>query len=375
MSPSFARTDTSTLGQWWWTVDRWTVFALVGLLGVGAVLTLAASPPAAARIGIDHFYFVRHQMLYLPVAAAVMLGVSLLSPRGVRRLAAALFALALIATAITLLAAPDYQGATRWLSVAGFSVQPSEFLKPAFAVVTAWLLTAWRMQEGVPGNVLATVLAAIIAAMLAVQPDMGMLALMMATWGVQFFLAGLSLVWVLGLAGIAVVGAWLAYASLPHVAARVDAFLEPGSAGDGYQIGVALKAFQSGGLFGRGPGEGVVKADLPDAHADFIFAVAGEEFGLIVCAGIVLAYGLIVLRGFARMYDEPNLFVLLATTGLLTGFGLQALMNMASTLHLIPTKGTTLPLVSYGGSSLMAMAIAMGMVLALTRKRPAGGVL
>lgn len=375
MSPTFSRADTSTLGQWWWTVDRWTVAMLLGLLGIGTVLTLAASPPAAARIGIDHFYFVRHQMIYVPAATAVMFAVSLLSPRGVRRLAVAMLAVALPATAATLLIAPDYQGATRWLSLGGLSVQPSEFLKPAFAVVTAWLLAAWRMQEGLPGNVVSTLLTAAVVGILALQPDMGMLALVGATWSAQFFLAGLSLPWIVGLAAVGVGGAWLAYTNLSHVAARVNAFLDAGAGTDGYQIGTALRAFRSGGLFGKGPGEGTVKADLPDAHADFVFAVAGEEFGLIVCAAIVLVYALIVLRGFARMYDEPNLFVLLATTGLLTGFGLQALMNMASTLHLIPTKGTTLPLVSYGGSSLMAMAIAMGMLLALTRRRAAGGVL
>ena len=372
MTATFARTDTSIIGSWWWTIDRWILAALAALIGFGAILTLAATPPAAARLGLDGFHFVRLQMLYLPLALLIMFAVSLLSPRGIRRLGVLMFLVFLIATALTLVAGPELKGARRWLEFGGLSVQPSEFLKPAFAATAAWLFSLQRLRDGFPGNIAATTLGLLAVGVLMLQPDLGMAVVVSAIWFCEFFVAGLPIVWVLGFMLAGAGGLYAAYQAFPHVANRIDSFLDPAS-GDSYQVSTALEAFSRGGLLGRGPGEGTVKASLPDAHSDFIFAVAGEEFGLLVCLVIVALYAFIVLRGFSRMYDENNMFVMLTSVGLLAGFGLQAMINMGSTLRLIPTKGMTLPFISYGGSSLLALAIGMGMVLAFTRRRAGAG--
>ena len=365
---TLSRTDTSVIGRWWWTVDRWTMVALALLAGIGAMLILAASPAVAERIGTDHFHFIRRQFVFLPPAVLVIFAVSLLPPKAIRRLASLGFIGALLLMAATLVLGQEIKGATRWVNVAGITVQPSEFVKPTFAVVAAWMFSEQRLGNGVPGNAISLALYLVVAALLLLQPDVGMTLVVSAVWFVEFFLAGLPLVWVLlgmvfGLGGLVA-----AYFTFSHVASRIDRFLDP-SAGDSYQVTTALHAFHSGGLLGRGPGEGRVKAVLPDAHTDFIMAVAGEEFGLILCLLVVGLFAFIVLRGFARMLAEENLFVLLATSGLLVQFGLQAIINLASTLHLMPTKGMTLPFISYGGSSMLALALGMGMVLALTRKR------
>ncbi len=365
---AFARTDNSLVSRWWWTLDRWSILAVALLIGFGALLTMAASPAVADRLGLDSFHFVRLQLLYLPLALVIMLAVSLLSPRGIRRLALLLFVVFVIATMLTLVIGPEYKGARRWLSLAGVSLQPSEFLKPAFAATAAWLFSLQRLKDGVPGNLIATAIGLGTVCLLLMQPDLGMAVVVSAIWFAEFFIAGLPMIWVFGFILVGAGGFFAAYQTLPHVAKRVDSFLDPAS-GDTYQVSTALEAFSRGGLMGRGPGEGTVKAALPDAHSDFVFAVAGEEFGLIVCIAIVGLYAFIVLRGFSRMYDENNLFVMLTTVGLLAGFGLQAMINMGSTLRLIPTKGMTLPFLSYGGSSLLALAIGMGMVLAFTRRR------
>lgn len=374
MTATFARTDTSIIGRWWWTIDRWILGALAALIGFGAILTLAATPAAATRIGLDSFHFVRLQMIYLPFALLVMFAVSLLSPRGIRRLGVLMFLVFLIATVLTLVAGPELNGARRWLEIGGLSVQPSEFLKPAFAATAAWLFSLQRLRDGFHGNIAATVLGLLAVGVLMLQPDIGMAVVVSAIWFCEFFVAGLPIVWVLGFGVAGIAGLYAAYQTFPHVAKRFDLFLDPAS-GDSYQVSTALEAFSRGGLMGRGPGEGTVKALLPDAHSDFIFAVAGEEFGLIACLVIVALYAFIVLRGFSRMYDENNMFVMLTSIGLLAGFGLQALINMGSTLSLIPTKGMTLPFISYGGSSLLALAIGMGMVLAFTRRRAGDGAL
>jgi len=254
------------------------------------------------------------------------------------------------------------------------SLQPSEFVKPTFAIVAAWLFSEQKLRPQFPGNLICMALFLAIMAMLIKQPDVGMAAVVAAVWFSQFFMAGLRLYWVTACALVAVAGLVGAYTYLPHVKVRVDHFLDP-SAGDSYQVNRSIEAFANGGLWGRGPGEGTVKDVLPDAHADFVFAVAGEEFGVVVCLAIVALFAFIVLRGFSRMSQEGSLFVLLATTGLLVQFGLQAVINMASTLHLIPTKGMTLPFLSYGGSSMLALGLGMGMLLALTRRRLGGSVL
>ncbi|MBF0305495.1 MAG: cell division protein FtsW [Alphaproteobacteria bacterium] len=363
-----SRTDTSTLGRWWWTVDRWTIAALGALIAVGMLLTMAASPAVAERIGTDSFHFVRRQFAFLPLVVAVIFTVSLLTPRKVRRLAAVAFVGSLAMMALTLVVGVEIKGATRWLSVAGISIQPSEFVKPSFAVVAAWMFAESRRVPDFHGAWISIGLFGLVSALLLAQPDFGMTLVVTAVWGTQLFLAGLHLIWVVLVAAICLGGIVAAYFVFPHVASRIDRFLDP-SVGDSFQVVKALQAFQDGGIFGRGPGEGRVKAVLPDAHTDFIMAVAGEEFGLIACLLVVGLFAFVVLRGFTRMLEEENLFVLLATSGLLVQFGLQSIVNMASTLHLMPTKGMTLPFISYGGSSLLALGLGMGMVLALTRRR------
>ena len=369
---TFSRTDTSVLGRWWWTIDRWALAGLMALIGCGIVLALAASPPAAERIGLDAMYFVKRHLLILPAALLLIFTLSLLTPVQVRRLAVLGFAGGLVLLVATLVVGAEINGAQRWLNIAGFSLQPSEFIKPTFAIVTAWLLAAQARDGRFPARRISIALLALVLALLLAQPDLGQAVMVTAVWLAQLFLAGLSmwLVAVLALLGIA--GLAGAYVVFPHVASRIDRFLDP-SAGDTYQIGRSLKAFTDGGLFGRGPGQGQVKFQLPDAHADFVFAVAGEEFGLFVTLIIVALFAAVVLRGFTRAFQEQNLFVLLAVAGLLIQFGLQALINMGSSLSLIPTKGITLPFISYGGSSLLAIGMAMGMALALTRRRVGAG--
>jgi cell division protein FtsW len=364
----FARTDTSILGRWWWTVDRWTMAAVMGLIGFGMVLIFAASPAVAERIGLDSFYFVRHQLAYLVPALGIIFCVSLLGPRDVRRLAVVAFFAMLALMAVTLVAGVEIKGARRWISLAGFSLQPSEFVKPAFAVVSAWMIASGRLDERFPGRVIAIGLYLATITLLLMQPDMGMVVLISVMFGAQLFVAGMPLLLAGGLGVLGVCGLITAYYVFPHVASRIDRFLDP-SSGDSFQVNRGLEAFMNGGLFGRGPGEGTVKEILPDAHADFIFAVAGEELGLVACLVIVALFAFVVLRGLSRMLQEGNLFIVIAVTGLLVQFGLQAIIHMASTLHLMPTKGMTLPLISYGGSSMWGIALCMGMVLALTRRR------
>jgi len=367
---AFSRADTSVLGRWWWTVDRWTLSALFALIGFGYVLLLAASPAVAERIGASsrHMFIVK-QVVFLALAAAVMVATSLLSVRGVRRAALLGCAVALVLTAATLVVGVEIKGARRWLPIPGLSLQPSEFLKPCFAVVAAWLIAEGKAPGSrFPGALLAIGLFGVIALILKGQPDIGMLLVITAVFFAQFFVAGLNMLLVGIVGAVGVAGAVGAYFMFPHVQSRVDRFLDP-SSGDNYQITVALEAFGQGGLFGRGPGEGRVKNLLPDAHADFVFAVAGEEFGMVVCLLILLLFAFVVVRGLLRLLAENDMFVVLASAGLLAQFGLQAFVNMASSLHLIPTKGMTLPFVSYGGSSVIAVALGMGFLLALTRRR------
>ncbi len=365
---AFARTDTSLLGRWWWTVDRWSI-AAVGLLVVfGVMLTMAASPPVADRLGLDSYHFVRRQLAYLPIALTLLFAASLLSPRGVRRTAITLFVLGLVLMALTIVFGTEIKGARRWITIGDFSMQPSEFIKPAFAVVAAWLFAQRPEGAGRYARPVAVALFATVVAMLLLQPDFGMAVVVSTVWFAQFFLAGMPLIWVALFVAAAIAGTVGAYFLLPHVASRIDRFLDP-SSGDSYQMTRSMEAFQNGGALGRGPGEGSVKSVLPDAHTDFVFAVAGEEFGLVACILLVGLFAFIVLRGFSRIINETNLFILLAVTGLLVQFGLQALINMGSTLRLMPTKGMTLPFISYGGSSLVAIAICIGMALALTRRR------
>ncbi len=366
---SVPRNDTSVVGRWWWTVDRWSLGAVLMIMAVGVMLTMAASPPAAERIGADSFHFVRRQLLFLPIALGIMLAISLAPPRMVRRLALVVFAIGLVALAATMVVGTEIKGARRWISLPGFgTLQPSEFVKPSLAVISAWLFAQKKLNPRFPGFLLATLLFAAVLGMLLVQPDLGMSVVVTVVWAAQFFLAGLPL-WLAvvgtGMAGVGLVGAYLSFS---HVQSRIERFMNP-DAGENYQVNTALEAFMNGGMFGRGPGEGTVKAQLPDAHTDFVMAVAGEEFGLIACLIVLLLFAFVTLRSMSRIMNETSLFIMLAAAGLVIQFGLQAFINMASTVQLMPAKGMTLPFISYGGSSAVAMAVAVGMMLALTRER------
>ncbi len=363
----FSRLDTSHLGRWWWSIDRWMLSAVLLLVLMGVLLTLAAGPATAERVGFDTFHFVRHQFTFLPPALVAMLVISFFPPGWIRRIGVVGTALGILLVALTLVAGPEVNGARRWLGLGGFHLQPSEFLKPCLAVALAVILTHPRAHLASRGMLAATALTGVAVLLLGLQPDIGMAATVGAVWFVQAFLAGVSLGWIaLGFAG-ALAAFVAAYKVLPHVEQRIDGFLNPGSV-DSYQVDTSLRAFETGGIFGRGPGEGVVKSSLPDAHTDFIFAVAGEELGVIVCIGIIALFAFIVLRTFV-LAARSDLFALVAVSGLISQFGLQAAINMGVAVRLLPAKGMTLPLLSYGGSSMMATAIGLGMVLALTRSR------
>jgi cell division protein FtsW len=372
--PALSRADNSLLGRWWWTVDRWMLTAVGVLIGFGYVMMLAASPAVAERIHVSRDMFILKQVVFLAVAGLIVVGVSLLSPRDIRRVALIGCVAALALTAMTLVAGVEIKGARLWIAVPGMQIQPSEFLKPCFAVTAAWLIAEGKQVPRIYGTMFAICIYLAIAFCLKSQPDIGMLGVITLVFFAQLFLSGLNLILVgLGMLGIGGAG-FAAYLFFTHVQKRVLEFLDPGAAGAAatYQPTKALEAFGNGGLWGRGPGEGHVKDVLPDAHADFVFAVAGEEFGMLVCLVIIGVFAFIVLRGLLQLLQEPDPFVVLGSAGLITAFGLQAFVNMATSLQLIPTKGMTLPFISYGGSSVMAVALGIGMLLALTRRRNHG---
>lgn len=364
---SLARSDRSVLGRWWWTVDRWTLLALIAIMGFGILLIQAATPAVAVKHNLDNFYFIERHMIMLVPAVVGMFALSLAPPRIVRWFATGVLAIFLPLLMLTPFVGVEIKGAIRWIHLPGLSVQPSEFVKPAFAVVAAWLFSRQCERKGFPALSVNIILYGMIVVFLVMQPDIGMTFLVSVIWLGQFFLAGLPLALVGGFAAMGMGGLCFAYYTLPHFASRLDRFLS--HSGDTYQVDRALDAFMNGGLFGTGPGEGTIKMSIPDAHADFIFAVAGEELGLLWCLVIVALFAFIVLRGFWRLRQENNLFIVLAVSGLLIEFGLQAVINMSSTLRLMPAKGMTLPFISYGGSSLWSLSLGMGMLLALTRKR------
>ena len=370
-----SRADRTTLSEWWWTVDRLLLGALFTLMVIGVVLSLAASPSVAARIGIsDPFHFVNRQVLFLIPAAVVMVITSFLTPRAIRRICLLMFTVFLVLLFSTLVLGQEVKGARRWLVIAGITVQPSEFLKPAFVVLAAWLFAESSRRPEMPAKTLSIALLGIVLLPLVMQPDFGQTMLICLVWGALFFLAGLRWVWMVGLVGLGVGGGFVAYNVVPHVRKRIDRFLDPAS-GDTYQVDTALESFRHGGWFGQGPGEGTVKRILPDGHTDFVFAVAAEEFGIILCLIILALFAFIILRSLTRAVDEQDPFARFAATGLALLFGLQASINMAVNVHLIPAKGMTLPFISYGGSSLISIAFGMGMLLALSRRRPGAAAL
>ncbi|MFN0264294.1 putative lipid II flippase FtsW [Tepidamorphus sp. 3E244] len=367
----FARTDRGPLANWWWTVDKPMLSAIVALMFGGLVLSLAGSPPVADKLGLDPFHFVYRHALFMCVALAVLFGVSLMDTRTIRRMAIAVFTIGVVLMIVTLFAGFEIKGARRWLNLGVFALQPSEFVKPAFAVIVAWLFSEADRRPDMPAHIIAVGLVGLVVGLLVLQPDFGQTMLIVLVWGAIFFAAGMSWLWIIGLGAVGIGGIVSAYALVPHVRGRIDRFLNP-EHHDTYQTDTAIEAFIRGGWLGQGPGEGTVKRALPDSHTDFVFAVAAEEFGIIVCLILVALFGFIVLRGLTRAMSEDDDFVRLAITGLIALFGIQSLINMAVNLSLMPAKGMTLPFISYGGSSLLSLAFGMGMVLALSRRKPRG---
>ena len=364
-----SRAQRTPFSEWWWTVDRLLLGALIALVLIGIVLLLAASPPVAIRLGYDPFHFVNRQAIYLLPALVVLAATSLLTPKQVRRTALIVFFISLALVCATLVVGAEVKGARRWINLIGISIQPSEFLKPAFVVLSAWAFAESARRPEMPTTFIAMGLLGASIAPLLLQPDFGQTVLLVLIWCTLFFLSGLAWIWVAGLITTAIGGVFIAYQFIPHVARRFQRFLDPGS-GDTFQIDTAIESFVRGGWLGRGPGEGTVKRILPDGHADFIFAVAAEEFGIVLCLILVSLFAFVVLRALVHAQHDEDPFARLAISGLALLFGLQSSIAMAVNLHLVPAKGMTLPFISYGGSSLISLAYGMGMLVALTRRRP-----
>jgi cell division protein FtsW len=364
-----SRTRRTAFAEWWWTVDHLLLFALGALMLAGIILLLAASPPVATKLGLEPFHFVHRQGLYLVPAIAIMIGTSFLSPRQVRRVALVVFIVGVALLAATLHFGAEVKGARRWIVMFGLNIQPSEFVKPAFVILVAWLFSESARKPDMPANGAALALLLLVVGLLVLQPDFGQTMLIAMIWGALFFMSGMRLIWVAGLAGVSAAGLAGAYYTVPHVAQRIRRFLDP-SSGDTFQIDNSIESFLRGGWFGQGPGEGTVKRILPDSHADFVFAVAAEEFGIVLCLVLVALFAFIVIRALSLALTNEDPFARFAAAGLAILFGAQSAINMAVNLHLIPAKGMTLPFISYGGSSLLSLAFGMGMLLALTRDRP-----
>jgi len=363
-----SRADRGPLADWFWTIDRFFLVAFVLLMGIGFMLSFAASPAVAERIGLPSFHFVERHALFILPSLAVMIGLSFLTPRQVRRTAIILLVISLALMVLALFFGVEVKGSRRWIGVGTFSIQPSEFMKPAFVVVCAWLFAEHARQPEIPGNLFAIILFGIVAALLVAQPDLGQTVLTSVVWGGMFFMAGMPWLWIVLLGGVGTGGILAAYYMLPHVTARFDKFLT--GEGDRFQIETAHEAILQGGWFGQGPGEGIVKRILPDSHTDFIFSVAAEEFGIIFCMALVAVFAFVVLRGLNHAFKEGNDFNRFAVAGLVLQIGMQSLINIGVNLELMPAKGMTLPLISYGGSSMIAICITAGFILALTRHRP-----
>ena len=362
------------LPRWWRTVDRWSLTFVVVLFVIGILLGLAASVPLAERNGLVPFYYVYKQLFFGIIALIVMILTSMLPPRIVRRFGIIGFICCFIAICFLPLLGTDFgKGAVRWYSLGFASVQPSEFLKPCFVIFTAWLMAASFDVGGPPGKRMSFVVCILVVALLALQPDFGQASLFLASWGLMYFVAGAPLLFmILMLVGVVGVGLF-SYNSSEHFARRIDGFLSP-DMNPRTQLGYATNAIQEGGFFGVGVGEGSVKWSLPDAHTDFIIAVAAEEYGLILVLIIISLFMVITVRSLLRLMAERDIFVRLAGTGIASLFGMQAMINIGVAVRLLPAKGMTLPFISYGGSSLIAGGIGLGMLLAFTRSRPQGDI-
>lgn len=370
-SPAFSRNDQSPIAKWFWTVDRGLLAAALTLMALGVALSFASSPAAinADQSISDPFHYSWRMLVWASGGVSAMLIASLLSPRGVRRIAV----LALLGAIVTMMALPfigdEVKGAARWINLGPFSLQPSEFAKPGLIVFAAWMFAEAQKGQGVPGVSIAFGFWALTVGLLLIQPDIGQTLLVTTTFMAVFFMAGVPLKWVAVLAAAGMAGLVSLYFAFGHMRDRLGRFLSPEST-DTHQIDRASEAIRAGGLVGRGVGEGVMKRHVPDLHTDFIYSVGAEEFGLVLSLAMIGLYAFIVVRGMRRAMKLNDAYEQTAAAGLFMLIGLQACINIAVNLNLIPTKGMTLPFISYGGSSMLAMGLTMGLALALTRRRP-----
>jgi cell division protein FtsW len=369
-SHAFARSDRSRLGVWWWTTDHWLLGATAALIALGVLLQFGTSPAAAQRLNIAWpFHFAVRQCLFAAAGAAILLSVSMLSPRGVRRTAFFIYLAAIAAMIALPFLGHAAKGATRWVEVGGFTLQPSEFMKPALIVLIAWMFAEGQKGEGVPGVSIAFVLYIVAVGLLLIEPDVGQTVLITVAFGAAFWMAGVPMSWIMVLGGMAIAGLSSTYFLFDHVASRVDRFFSHEKT-DTQQVHRAAEAIAAGGAFGRGPGEGIMKRLVPDMHTDFAYSAAAEEYGLWLSLILVALFTVLVVRGLYKAMKLSDPFEQVAAAGLIVLVGMQAFINVAVNLDLIPTKGMTLPFISYGGSSMLAMGLTMGMALALTRRRP-----
>ena len=369
----FSRADHSRLGQWWWTVDRWLLGAALALMGLGVLLSFGSSPAAAQRLDIAFpFHFAVRQSIYAALGVVILIAVSTLPPRGVRRAAFFIYLAATLMMAGLFFLGHAAKGATRWVEIAGFTLQPSEFMKPALIVLVAWMFAEGQKGEGVPGVSIAFALYALAVGLLIAEPDVGQTVLITVAFGAAFWMAGVPMSWVMGLGAMAAAGLGSTYFLFHHVASRVDRFFSHDRTLDTHQVERAAQAIAAGGLFGRGPGEGIMKREVPDMHTDFIFSASAEEYGLWFSLILIALFTFVTLRGLFRAMRLSDPFEQVAAAGLFVLVGMQAFINVAVNLDLMPTMGMTLPFISYGGSSMLASGLTIGMALALTRRRPGG---
>lgn len=363
-----SRADRSRLAEWWFTVDHVLIVAITFLMLAGLVLSLAASPAVAIKKGLPTFFFFERHLVFTAAGFCTMIALSFLTPTLARRAAALLLLFSLAALVWVLIESPVINGARRWLFLGGFSLQPSEFLKPGFVVIAAWLFAEARRRPDMPALPMAIGLGALVGVLLVLQPDFGQTILLAAIWGSMYLLAGLPLAGAAIFAGVGLAGLIVAYFAFPHVHARIDRFIFATHEANS-QAARAMESFTQGGFFGRGPGEGTIKTRFPDAHTDYIFAVLAEEYGAVACLLLAALFCFIVLKALFSAVNEPRPANRIAIQGLAIMFGLQALVNMGVNVGLLPATGMTLPFISSGGSSILAISVTLGMVLALTRRR------
>jgi cell division protein FtsW len=362
------RYNKNFLNSWWNNIDRVIFGIVLALLFLGSVFVATASTGVAERIGIEQFYFVKRQIVYVIIAFLAIFIISNISSQHIIKSSFIGFAVFLLLMTLVLLLGDDIKGAKRWISLAGISIQPSEFIKPFFIIITGWVLSKRFNHRDIPVFKISFLLYLLVIGLLVLQPDMGMVITVTCVWMGQLFLAGISLYFIFFIIVFGIAGLISAYILFSHVAQRINNFLDPGKS-ENYQIKKSIEAFVNGGLYGRGPGEGIIKQHIPDSHSDFIFSVIGEEFGLIVCIIVTSLYLALILRGLQQVIRRKDPFIILTVSGLLMQFGMQAFVNIGVTLHILPTKGMTLPFISYGGSSIIAIALSIGYILALTKKR------